>query len=540
VGSVTIVTKAERFLVGTKYDPELLKGKYDAIVIGSGIGGLTTAALLSQSGKRVLVLERHYMAGGFTHAYKRRGYEWDVGVHYIGGLENPRSTLRRLFDHISEGRLEWAQITEDPYDRILIAGESYDYVRGLEPFREQMKEYFPSESRAIEKYLQLAFEVGRSSRSFFSNKALPPLLARIMQPLTRGKFQRLAERTTGEVISELSGDRRLLGVLTGQWGDYGLPPGQSSFAMHAMLVCHYMNGASYPVGGASSIARSIEPTILAQGGELLTSAEVERVLVNRGRAVGVRLTDGVEIEAEDVITGIGVFNTIEKLLEPQDAKRIGYSQKLKNVERSLSHVCLYIGLRESAQSLGLRQTNLWIYPGYDHDANVRRYMEDPDTHLPLVYISFPSAKDPDWERRYPNRSTIEVISAGPYEWFSKWRDTPWRKRGEEYLTLKNRLSERMLNVLYAAVPQVKGKIDFCELSTPLSTRHFTGYEEGEIYGVSHTPARFRQHWLRPRTPLKHFFLTGQDIATDGVAGALMSGVLTASTILKRNLLKQVP
>ena len=98
------------------------------------------------------------------------------------------------------------------------------------------------------------------------------------------------------------------------------------------------------------------------------------------------------------------------------------------------------------------------------------------------------------------------------------------------------MSERMLNVLYSAVPQVEGKIDFYELSTALSTRHFTGYERGEIYGLSHTPSRFRQKWLRPRTPLKHLFLTGQDIVTNGVAGALFSGVLTASAILKHNVL----
>ena len=532
------MTKSERFLVGTKYRPELLKGKYDAIVIGSGIGGLTTAALLSQAGKRVLVLERHYMAGGFTHAYKRKGYEWDVGVHYIGGVQNHRSTLRRLFDHISEGRLEWARITENAYDRITIAGESYDYVSGLEPFRQQMLEYFPNENRAIEQYLQLVFEVERSSRSFFMNKALPPLFSAMTHPFMSRRFQGLADRTTREVISKLSDDKRLLGVLTGQWGDYGLPPGQSSFAIHAMIVRHYLDGANYPVGGASSIARSIEPTITAQGGDILTSAEVEKVLVHKDRAVGVRLTDGVEIEATDVISGIGIFNTVEKLLETHDAERMGYCDKMKNVERSPSHICLYIGLRESAQSLGLRQTNLWIYPGYDHDANLRRYKNDPDADLPLTYISFPSSKDPDWERRYPGRSTIEVISFSPYEWFSKWKNTPWRKRGDEYLALKNRMSERMLNVLYSAVPQVEGKIDFYELSTALSTRHFTGYERGEIYGLSHTPSRFRQKWLRPRTPLKHLFLTGQDIVTNGVAGALFSGVLTASAILKHNVLKK--
>ena len=116
---------------GTRFRPRLVQGDYDAIIIGSGIGGLTTAALLAKLGKRVCVLEQHYTAGGYTHSYEREGYEWDVGVHYIGEVHKPWSAIRRIFDVISDGKLEWAPM-DARYDRIVIGEQTYDYVAGRE------------------------------------------------------------------------------------------------------------------------------------------------------------------------------------------------------------------------------------------------------------------------------------------------------------------------------------------------------------------------------------------------------------------------
>src|SRR5262245_57046768 len=112
---------------GRVYRRGLATGPFDAIVVGSGIGGLATAALLARAGRRVLVLERHYVAGGFTHTFRRPGYEWDVGVHYVGEVHRTRSLLRSLFDDVSEGRLQWARMA-DVYDRIVVGDSAYDLV----------------------------------------------------------------------------------------------------------------------------------------------------------------------------------------------------------------------------------------------------------------------------------------------------------------------------------------------------------------------------------------------------------------------------
>ena len=156
--------------------------------------------------------------------------------------------------------------------------------------------------------------------------------------------------------------------------------------------------------------------------------------------------------------------------------------------------------------------------------------------MPNVFLSFPSAKDPDFERRHPGRATIQVIALVPYSVFALWQDTKWRHRGSRYDDLKQSIALRLQEELLRQVPCLNGKIDHVELSTPLSTRHFMNYQQGEMYGLSGTPERFQLRCLTPVTPIRGLYLTGQDVAMPGVSGALTGGFLTASAILRHNLI----
>jgi all-trans-retinol 13,14-reductase len=511
---------------------------FDAIVIGSGMGGLTTASLLARhAGKRVLVLERHYTAGGFTHAFHRPGYQWDVGVHYIGQVNDPASPVRAVFDHLTDGALHW-QAMPDVYDRAILGGREYEFLSGEERFRDRLKEYFPSEGPAIDGYLRAVRSCAKSSGLFFASKAVPGPIERIAGWLMRAPFLRHAGRTTADTLAELGCSRELAGALTGQWADYGLPPGQSSFGIHAMIAEHYLDGAAYPVGGASAILETMLPAIEAAGGKLLVSADVQEVLIDHGRAIGVRMQDGREFHAATVISDAGAVNTYRRLLPPlretQDVLR-----QLDRIPPSMAHLSLYVGLKFSSEELGINPANLWICPSPDHDANVSRSEASVDAPLPVIFISFPSAKDPSFASRYPGRSTIEVVAPAPFAWFEKWTDTRWKHRGAEYDHLKARWAERLKSELENAVPQVRGKIDCYELSTPLSTRSFTNHQSGQIYGLAHVPERFRLNCLGARTPVRGLFLTGADVTTAGVTGAMMAGVVAASAILRRNLVSVV-
>ena len=524
---------------GVPYKQARLAETWDAIVIGSGIGGLTAAILLgAHAGKRVLVLERHYAAGGFTHTFHRPDYEWDVGLHYIGQMQDEGSPVRRAFDHITGGRVQWHPMPEI-YDRFIIEGRTFDYAAGLDRFREGLRQSFPAEISAIDRYLGAVHACNRVRGLYYAEKAVPALLAMLAGGLMRVPYLRWARRTTREVLESFTGNRELIGVLAGQWGDYGLPPGESSFAAHATIAEHYFGGASYPVGGAGAIAAAIVPQIEDAGGVVVTSSEVSAILLNGSTAAGVRMIDGREFHSRVVLSDAGAANTFERLLPANLSSLHSLRRGLQKLRPSTAHIGLYVGLSQSDTALGLKGTNFWVYPSFDHDANVERFARDMDAPLPGVYLSFPSAKDPDFQRRHPGRSTIEAITMLPYAAFGRWGETRWKRRGDEYDVLKQRLSARLLAEVERQAPSVLGNIAYTELSTPVTTRHFMNYGHGEIYGVASTPERFLMRELGARTPVRGLYLTGQDVASLGVVGAMYGGVISASVATGKNLLSLV-
>jgi all-trans-retinol 13,14-reductase len=519
------------------YHNKLCDQTYDAIVIGSGIGGLSTAVFLAKAGKKVLVLEQHYVPGGFSHTFKRKKFEWDVGVHYVGKVHHQESLIRKTFDYLTDHRLDWSYMGE-VYDRAVIDGESFDFPAGAENLISSLTARFPAEKEAIRKYFYLVEKVSGLSTSFMGEKAMPRWLSKSLGYFLRRKFYRYSSKTTREVLQELTSNEKLIAVLCTQCGNYGLPPGRSSFAVHAMVISHYLDGGNYPVGGASSIHENLIQSLEEKGGIIALRAPVKKVLTKGNIAVGVELECGDLIHAKNIISNAGVHNTYNILLN-HNGNAPEYVKSISVMKPSVSHVCLYVGLNCSDASLNLPKFNIWHYDGLNFDDRFERHLKENPIQSPVVYISFPSAKDPSWPNRHPDTATIQVVASFPFEFVDKWKETQWQKRGDEYEKLKLEIQKYLLNKLLEHVPQIENHISYLELSTPLSTLHFTRYQKGEIYGIEHNPARFNIRELRPQTHVKNFYLTGQDIVCVGVGGALFSGMLTATAVLNRNVMWKV-
>ena len=181
--------------------------------------------------------------------------------------------------------------------------------------------------------------------------------------------------------------------------------------------------------------------------------------------------------------------------------------------------------------LGLTGTNLWLYPDAKHDANIARFLADPSAPLPLVYASFPSAKDPSFQERFPGRATIDLITLCPWDWVERWKDTSWMKRGAEYEELKA--------TLHRTAPRGALRGAAAAARQGRSCRALDASDDAPLRGSSARRALWaRSHRrrgiacrLRAQTPVQGLFLTGADLVSAGVAGGLVGGVMTSAAIL---------
>ena len=200
------------------YSSELTKSTYDAIIIGSGIGGLSTAVFLAKAGKKVLVLEKHYVPGGFSHTFKRKKFEWDVGVHYVGQMNSKDSMMRKTFDYITNGKLKWTDMG-DVYDQAIIEGTTYNFKKGRAHQINQMIEYFPEEEEAIRQYYALTQKVGVNNTTFFSERTMPFWLSKTVGYFMRKKFYIYSQKTTSQVLDSLTSNEKLKALLCSQCGN---------------------------------------------------------------------------------------------------------------------------------------------------------------------------------------------------------------------------------------------------------------------------------------------------------------------------------
>ncbi len=510
-----------------QYSSSIDFSEFDHLIVGSGIGGLTVAVWLAKAGKKVAVFERHFKPGGFTHCFERKGrFKWDVGVHYVGNL-GKQGSVRGLFDFITNSKVEWEDMGE-VYDVIKIANDTYELKAGKENFRKQLVAYFPDEEKAIYNYLNLIQKVNKLGGAFFLEKTFKPILSKTLGALLRKRYAKYSQKTTYDTLSELTSNKRLIAVLCGQFGNYGLTPKFSSFAAHAMIVGHFMQGGYYPKGGVDSISNATIETLNYYGGEVFVNANVTEIVSNKNRVKGIKVGEDF-IACKSVISNVGINNTFNSLVSVKAKQKCKIN--LENVEPSIGHMCLYVGLNKSDKYLALPKHNLWCYDSDDYDA-IFEESNLMDVAKKSAYISFPSAKDSQWNQEYPDKATIQVISMGRYSWFKKYEKLPVMKRGEEYMKLKKQFEKIMLDRLFKLFPQIKGHIAITEVSSPLSTKHFSNCQHGEIYGLEHTPERFALPFLRSETKIKGLRLVGQDIMLVGLAGAMLSGMLCATTILK--------
>ena len=511
-----------------------MRESWDVIVIGSGIGGLSAAGLLAHAaGMKVLVLERHMERGGQTHTFRRDGANWDVGLHYVGNLRS--GTLeRRLFDYLSGGALEWKPMVKE-FERFIYPGLEFAVPSDPHEYEARLVARFPQEAAAIGKYFHDLRAAARWYVRGIQQQMMPAPLN-----FALGLFRDLGAATPTQTVQDyLDGHFRapeLKALLATQWGDYGLPPKEAAFAIHALVVASYFRGGWFPQGGAGRIARTFEQGIEANGGAIRVGQEVTEILIENGRATGVAVRDlrGSEVrqvhyQAPLVISDAGARLTYERLL-PITGTIGRRTQKIRDFINSLSGgvsaVTLYVRLREPVSSLGVQGENYWINSDFNHNdavAHTKKVLAGDPAH---IYVSFPSAKSGD-DRFH----TAEIITMVQPQEFARWQGTTAGQRGADYAELKERIAQGLLGAADRALPGLAALVQYRELSTPLTVEHYTAHLDGCFYGLPGLPARYRKMRISVRTPVAGLYLTGSDVASPGVAGAMIGGLAAASRVL---------
>ena len=499
---------------------------WDAIIIGSGIGGMAAGAALSRVGKKVLLLEQYQIIGGLTHSFSREGFTWDAGIHYLSGIA-PGDSMRDLLDWLSDTPIEFKSMGA-VYDNLHMGdAPPLALSRPYEAQERDLKDRFPDEVQAIEAWTAALREGQEAMLKIFPTRAMPELLGNVLHWWNGRVIDRWCERTTQEVIDEITDNSELAAVFAAQWFDHGGRPSKASFAMHALISASYLiSGSWYPVGGGAAFAKHIIPTITAHGGEARAGVRVEGLIFEDDKVVGVRTANGEEFRADAVISDIGARETVTTLL-PADCGHQDWIDEILSLPSSIAHFSLFLGFEGDVEDAGATRSNHWIYPDGKVDVI---WSTAPDGPPPGMFVSFASLKDPSHDPGPSQKHAGEMVAWTDWSTVERWVELASGERGADYTEFKTKVEETMFDEFKRYFPELAELVVFRELSTPLATASITGHHHGGFYGLDVTPARVMSNALRATTPIEGFYLTGQDVASPGVPGALWGGLLAAGSV----------
>lgn len=492
---------------------------WDVIIIGSGMGGLTAAALLTKfARKKVLVLERHSKVGGCTHSFTRRkDYIFDVGVHFLGGLAET-APLYQLLHRLTDGRLKFKPLVHE-LDRVFLPDAEYHVPADFGDLKLFLEKHFPAEKKSIAHYFKMVRRYGRGYFIWQLTETFPAWLRGLTRLYLRLFFKTMF-RTTDKVLSELFQDPKIKTVLTCQWQSMGISPRSSSFGLHCTTAECFDQGSWYPDGGGERLPAELAQTVWDNGGDIEVNTTVEQILVKNGKAYGVRLAPkngqpAQDVFADVVVSSIGARGTYLDLLRDQT---IPFRDEIKRADTQESFIAIYIGLGRSPREFGIDSANHWLFA--DHEYGPTANEDDELKFIEGVFLSSPSIK------RGSSAHTIEIISMAPTEFFErKWKESAWHKRPEEYKAFKKRIFDHVMKIVETRFPGLREAVLFHEVSTPLTVQHFITGKHGSL-GVPSTPARFNFKWAASRTPIKDLYISGVDSFCWSINGAMIGGIKT--------------
>jgi all-trans-retinol 13,14-reductase len=483
--------------------------KYDVVIVGSGLGGLQCAYILSKEGYNVCLLEKNLQLGGCLQTFKRDGSIFDTGMHYIGSMDEGQ-TLEKYFRYFGlSGKIKLKRMDQDGYDVVRFGGKEYKFAMGHDRFIDTMLQYFPNEREALTKYIAKIKEVSNSV-DLYNMRDFKGVNTSYFEYFGMG---------INDFIDSITSNPTLKSVLLGTLSLYAGVKDKTPLYIPLIIHSSYIESAYRFVDGGSQITEVLAQSIELQGGTILKKSEVTNFIFNNNKLEAVEINHSERIEGRIFISNMHPKKMLEIMETP--LLKPAYRHRINDIEDTCGIFSLYMVMKKNSFKY-LNQN----YYHFDTD-NVWDGDKYTEENWPRGYMMHVS---PDSE----NEGYADNIIINTYmHWddVKGWENTTVEKRGDDYKAMKQRKAEILIDVLERNYPELRKCIKSYYTSTPLTYRDYTGTSRGSIYGVLkdfHNPLK---SMILPKTKVPNLLLTGQNINIHGVVGVTICSIITCSEIL---------
>ncbi|MGL6008835.1 MAG: phytoene desaturase family protein, partial [Culicoidibacterales bacterium] len=492
---------------------------YDTLIIGSGLGGLTAALTLARAGQRVIVLEQHFLAGGYATNFTRKTptgerITFDASLHGIGGLlpgGNTRSVLEEIgiYDKVTFLR------KQETATLVLESGEMLDIPDEFVAYQQFLQQRFPSEHTNItELFAFIQIFASDMEAVYFAGQA-------------PSYFQQLQNQSLADFLLAYTQNQELIEMFSFLWLYYGLPSQELS-ALYYLLawISYHMKGTFYIKGGAQSLSDAYVQEIEKFGGSIVLREQVVACELN-DKLQTITTKKGNVYQATDVIFNGAPQPLLQTIVEPIPAVS-EYLAQLQQLELGISLSQLYIGLDCLPQTVGLTKADYFTHHS-DSQTNYDYVKTANYAAMDLGIVNY-NLMDPELN------PDVGVICITIGDLLSHW---PTNRRSPEYQARKQELETMLLKRLYALFPDVEGHVTTLELGTPVTMVRYTSNPGGAVYGFAQSTTQ--SGFARPfvKTPIPHLYLASSWANPGGgYEGAILSGLTCAKQVLKAQVAVQ--
>ena len=491
-----------------------MSAQYDVVIVGGGLGGLLSGVLLAKEGLKVCVLEKDKQVGGCLQTFSVQKKVFDSCVHYIGGLGEGH-TLNCIFRYAGiMDKLKLKAFDENSFDKIAFGDEDIEYPQaiGEENFIAQLTTHFPQEEKALRNYIKSIKNVGNHF------------------PLYRLRYGSAEEKSAvsgwelTKTISDITTNKKLQQVLTGNNLLYAGEAGKTPYFLHALVLESYIHSAHKIVPGSSQISKFLWQELQQHGGVVFRNSEVVKLHEEDGTIRYAENKEGERFYAKQFISNLAP----EVLLSILDSKEIrpAYKRRIEGLQQTISTFMLNLVL--AAGTVPMRRHNLYWNATEDSWAAVNYQPRQWPANYALFFTE--DEQNPGYAE------SLSILSYMHYEELAQWQNTHNRTgdehdRGDSYDAFKAERSEQLLQKVYKRIPELRGKITAQSAATPLTYRDYTATPRGSLYGILKDVNKPAETAIATRTRIPNLLQTGQNVNLHGVLGVSITAIATSAELV---------